>query len=92
MMQQESDSEIQREIHFVRIQRGEKSKLIRVKYIDFSIWFLNRFILFWDSIDPSDWSFGESVRQSSAVLSLMSRFPTVKAQIIIHVVFPFFWG
>jgi hypothetical protein len=39
-----------------------------------------------------DRSFGESVWQSSAVLSLMFGFPTVKAQIIIHVMFPFFWG
>jgi len=36
-MQQESDSEIRREIHFVGIQQSEKSKLIGVKYIDFSI-------------------------------------------------------
>ena len=91
-MRQESDSEIWREIHFVGIQRGEKSELIWVEYIDFGIWFLDRFILFWDGIDLLDRSFGESVRQSSAVLSLMSGFPTVKAQIIIHAVFPFFWG
>jgi len=91
-MQQESDSEIRREIHFIGIQQSEQSKLIWVEYIDFSIWFLNWFILFWDSIDPLDRSFGESVRRSSAVLSLMSGFPTVKAQIIIHVVFSFFWG
>jgi len=45
-MQQESDSEIQREIHFIGIQQSEKSKLIRVEYIDFGVWFLNRFILF----------------------------------------------
>jgi len=61
MMQQESDSEIWREIHFIRIQWSEKSKLIQVEYIDFSIWFLDQFILFWDSIDPSDRSFGELV-------------------------------
>jgi hypothetical protein len=91
-MQQESDSEIQRKIHFIRIQQSEKSELIRVKYIDFSVWFLDRFILFWDSIDPSGQSFGESVQRSFAVLSLMFGFPTVKAQIIIHVVFPFFQG
>jgi hypothetical protein len=92
MMQQESDSEIQREIHFIEVQQSEKGKLIRVEHIDFGIWFLDRFILFWDSINPSDWSLGESVWWSSAVLSLMSGFPTVKAQIIIHAVLPFFWG
>jgi hypothetical protein len=91
-MQQESDSEIRREIHFIGIQRSKYGELIRIEYIDFSVWFLDRFILFWDSIDPSDRGFGESVWQSSAVLSLMSRFPIVKAQIIIHAVFPFFWG
>jgi len=91
-MRQESDSEIRREIHFVGIQRSEYGKLIRIEHIDFSVWFLNQFILFWDSIDPSDRGFGESVRRSSAVLSLMSGFPTVKAQIIIHAMFPFFWG
>jgi hypothetical protein len=91
-MQQESDLDIQREIHFIGIQQSKKSKLIRVEYIDFGVWFLDRFILFWDSIDPLDRSFRELVRWSSAVLSLMSRFPTVKAQIIIHVVLPFFWG
>ena len=79
MMQQKSDSEIQREIHFIGIQQSEKSELIRVEYIDFGIWFLNWFILFWDSIDPSDRSFGESVQQSFSVLSLMPGFPTVKA-------------
>jgi hypothetical protein len=78
-MQQESDSEIQREIHFIGIQQSEKSKLIQVKYIDFGVWFLNQFILFWDSIDPLDRGFGKSVWQSFAVLSLMSRFPTIKA-------------
>jgi len=45
-MQQESDSEIRREVHFIGIQQSEQSKLIRVKYIDFGIWFLNWFILF----------------------------------------------
>jgi len=91
-MRQESDSEIRREIHFIRIQRSEYGELIRIKHIDFSVWFLNRFILFWDSIDPSDRGLGESVRRSSAVLSLMPGFPTIKAQIIIHAVLPFFWG
>jgi hypothetical protein len=91
-MQQESDLEIQREIHFIGIQGSEHSELIRIEYIDFGVWFLDRFTLFWDSIDPSDRGFGESVQWSSAVLSLMSGFPTVKAQIIIHAVFPFFWG
>jgi hypothetical protein len=91
-MQQESDSEIRRVIHFIGIQQSEQSKLIQVEYINFGVWFLDRFILFWDSIDPSDRSFGESVQWSSAVLSLMSGFPTVKAQIIIHAVFSFFWG
>ena len=91
-MQQESDSEIRKDIHFVGIQRSEKSELIWVECIDFGIWFLNQFILFWDSIDPSNRGFGESVQQSSAVLSLMSGFPIVKAQIIIYAVFPFFWG
>jgi hypothetical protein len=89
-MQQESDLEIQREIHFIGIQRGKKSELIQVEYIDFGIWFLDLFILFWDSIDSSNRGFGELVQWSSTVLSLMSGFPTVKAQIIIHVVFPFF--
>jgi hypothetical protein len=41
MMQQESDSEIQREIHFIGIQRSEQSELIRVEYIDFGVWFLD---------------------------------------------------
>jgi len=91
-MQQESDSEIRRVIHFIGIQQSEQSKLIQVEYINFGVWFLDRFILFWDSIDPSDRSFGKSVQWSSAVLSLMSGFPTVKAQIIIHAVFSFFWG
>jgi len=89
-MQQESDLEIRRGIHFIGIQQSEKSELIRVEYIDFGVWFLNRFILFWDSIDPLDRSFMESVQQSSAVLSLMSRFPTIEAQIVIHAVFLFF--
>jgi len=91
-MQQESDLEIWREIHFIRIQQGEKSELIWVKYIDFGIWFLDWFILFWDSINSSNRGFRELVWWSSAVLSLMSGFPAVKTQIIIHVVFPFFWG
>jgi hypothetical protein len=91
-MWQESDSEIQREIHFIGIQRSEHGELIRIKHIDFSVWFLDWFILFWDSINPLDRGFGKSVWQSSAVLSLMPRFPTVKAQIIIHAVFPLFWG
>jgi len=92
MMQQESDSEIQRDVHFFRVQRSEKCKLIRVEYTDFSVWFLDRFILFWDSINPSDRGFRESVRRSLAVLSFMSRFPTVKAQIIIHAVLSFCRG
>jgi hypothetical protein len=88
-MRQESDSEIRGDIHFIGVQRSEKSELIQIKYIDFSIWFLDRFILFWDSINPLDRGFGESVRQSSAVLSFVSGFPTVKAQIIIHAVLSF---
>jgi hypothetical protein len=92
MMRQESDSEIRRDIHFVGVQRSEKCELIRVEYIDFGIWFLDQFILFWDSINPSDRGFRESVRRSSAVLSFVSGFPTVKAQIIIHAVLSFFWG
>jgi hypothetical protein len=91
-MWQESDSEIRREIHFIGIQQSEHGELIQIEHIDFGVWFLNRFILFWDSIDPSDRGFGESVWRSSAVLSLMPWFPTVKTQIIIHAVFPFFWG
>jgi hypothetical protein len=79
MMQQESDLEIWREIHFIGIQQSEKSELIQVEYIDSGVWFLDRFILFWDSINPSDRSFGKSVQRSFAVLSLMSGFPTVKA-------------
>jgi len=89
-MRQESDLEIWREIHFIGIQQSEYGELIQIEHVDFGVWFLDRFILFWDSIDPSDRGFGESVRRSSAVLRLMSGFPTVKAQIIIHVVFPFF--
>ena len=91
-MRQESDSEIRREIHFVGVQRSEYGKLIRIEHIDFGIWFLDRFILFWNSLDPSDRGFGESVWRSFAILSFMSGFPTVKAQIIIHAVLPFFWG
>jgi hypothetical protein len=91
-MRQESDLEIRRDIHFFRVQRSKKRELIRVEYIDFGVWFLDRFILFWDSIDPSNRGFRESVWQSFAVLSLVSRFPTVKAQIIIHAVLSFFWG
>jgi hypothetical protein len=91
-MRQESDSEIRREIHFIGIQQSEYGKLIQIEHIDFGIWFLNHFILFWDSVDPLDRGLGELVRRSFAVLSLMSGFPTVKAQVIIHAVFPFFWG
>jgi hypothetical protein len=91
-MRQESDSEIRRDVHFIGVQRSEESELIRVEYIDFGVWFLDRVILFWDSIDPSNRGFGESVRRCSAVLSFMSGFPTVKAQIIIHAVLSFFWG
>ena len=78
-MRQESDSEIRRDVHFIGVQRSEKSELIRIEYIDFGVWFLNRFILFWDSIDPSDRGFRESVQRSLAVLSFVSGFPTVKA-------------
>ena len=74
----------------IGVQRGKKSELIRIEYVDFGIWFLDRFILFWDSIDPSDGGFGESVQQSSTVLSLMSGFPTGKAQIVVHMVLAFF--
>ena len=91
-MRQESDSEIRREIHFIWVQQSEYRKLVRIEYINFGVWFLGWFILFWDSLDPSDRGFGKSVWRSSAILSLMSGFPAVKAQIIIHAVFPFFWG
>ena len=91
-MRQESDSEIRREIHFIGVQRSEHGKLIRIEHINFGVWFLDRFIFFWDNLDPSDGGFGESVRRSSAILSFMSGFPTVKAQIIIHAILSFFGG
>ena len=89
-MRQESDSEIWRDVHFIGVQRSEESELVWIEYIDFDVWFLDQFILFWDSINPSDRGFGESVQQSLAVLSFMFRFPTVKAQIIIYAVLSFF--
>ena len=45
-MQQESDSEIQREIHFIGIQQSEYGELIRIEHVDFGVWFLDQFILF----------------------------------------------
>jgi hypothetical protein len=89
-MRQESDSEIWGKIHFIGIQQSEHSKLIRIEHINFGVWFLDRF--FWDSLNPSDRGFGESVQRSSAILSFMSGFPTVKAQIVIHAILPFFGG
>jgi len=45
-MRQESDLEIRREIHFIGIQQSEYGELIRIEHVDFSVWFLDRFILF----------------------------------------------
>ena len=93
-MRQESELEIRLRIHFFGVERGKDVELVRIDHIDTGIGFLRDWFFLRNRVNSANgrcrWS-REPIRQSCAFLSLVPGFPTVKAQIVIHAVFPFRW-
>ena len=69
-------------------------ELVRINHVDTRIGFLRDWFFLGNRVNSANGrcgGFGKPVRWSRAFLSLVSRFPAIKAQIVIHAVLPFRW-